>query len=111
MFSLMRNIGSSIGISMVISYLASRTQANHAALATFLNPSNLALKHAVESGTLSVATPAGLAAINAGLTAQAATLAYLQDFRLMMWITLAALPLVLLLKRPAAMRPGHAILD
>jgi DHA2 family multidrug resistance protein len=27
-------------------------------------------------------------------------LAYLQDFRLMMWITLAAIPLILLLRAP-----------
>jgi DHA2 family multidrug resistance protein len=111
MFSLVRNIGSSIGISMVISYLASRTQANHAALSAFVAPSNLALRHAAERGVVSVSTPTGLSALNAAVTQQAATLAYLQDFRLMMWITLAALPLVLLLKRPAAMRPGHAILD
>jgi len=37
------------------------------------------------------------------VTRQAATLAYLQDFRLMTWVTLAALPLVLLLRgRPTA---------
>ena len=41
----------------------------------------------------------------------AATLAYLQDFRLMMWITLAALPLVLLLRKPEAPAAGPAVLD
>jgi len=42
-----------------------------------------------------------LALINALVTKEAATLAYLQDFRLMMWISLAALPLILLLRKPA----------
>jgi DHA2 family multidrug resistance protein len=112
MFSLVRNIGSSIGISVVISYLASRTQANHAAFASYVQPSNLALRHAVESGIVSLASPAGLAAVNAAVTRQAATLAYLQDFRLMMWVSLAALPLVLLLRKPAAAAPGgHAVLE
>jgi DHA2 family multidrug resistance protein len=114
LFSLMRNIGSSIGISLVISYLAQRTQANHAALAAFIRPSNLALGQAVQAGALDVVSPAGLALINAQVTRQAATLAYLQDFRLMMWVTLAALPLLVLLKAPARRpAPGlvHAALD
>jgi len=37
-------------------------------------------------------------AIDAEVMRQASTLAYLQDFRLMMWITLSALPLILLLR-------------
>jgi DHA2 family multidrug resistance protein len=101
MFSLVRNIGSSIGISIVISYLAMRTQANHAALAAYVGPANLPLRHAVEIGAANVTSARGLALINAAVTRQAATLAYLQDFRLMMWITLAALPLILLLRAPA----------
>jgi len=100
LFSLMRNIGSSIGISLVISYLAQRTQANHAALAGFINPTNLALRHAAQAGVYNLGSPAGLAAINAQVSRQAATLAYLQDFRLMMWITLACLALIVLLRAP-----------
>lgn len=104
LFSLMRNIGSSIGISVVITYLAQRTQANHAAFADSINPFNLALRRAVEVGAVSLSTPEGLSAINAEVTRQAATLAYLQDFRLMMFVTLSALPLIFLLGKPA--RPG-----
>lgn len=98
LFSLMRNIGSSIGISVVMTYLAQRTQANHAVLADYINPFNLALKRAVEAGAYDLTTPQGLAAINGEVTRQAATLAYLQDFRLMMWITVAAIPLIILLR-------------
>lgn len=98
LFSLMRNIGSSIGISVVMTYLAQRTQANHAALADYINPFNLALKRAIEAGAYDLTTPQGLAAINGEVTRQAATLAYLQDFRLMMWITVAAIPLIILLR-------------
>jgi DHA2 family multidrug resistance protein len=102
LFSLMRNLGSSIGISLVISYLAQRTQVNHAALATFINPANLALQHAAQSGAINLASPFGIAALDAAVGRQAATLAYLQDFRLMMWVTLATLPLILLLRAPKA---------
>jgi DHA2 family multidrug resistance protein len=113
MFSLVRNIGSSIGISVVISYLALRTQANHAAFAAYINGSSVALRHAVETGVYNLTTPAGLAAIDAQVNRQAATLAYLQDFRLMMWVTLASLPLVFLLKAPAGRKPAkeYAAID
>ncbi|WP_136418963.1 DHA2 family efflux MFS transporter permease subunit [Herbaspirillum sp. ST 5-3] len=114
LFSLLRNIGSSIGISVVITKLSQNLQANHAALADYINPFNLALRQAVEAGAYNLNTPQGLAAINGEVTRQAATLAYLQDFRLMMWITLAAVPLIVLLRAPAKKAaPGevHAALD
>ncbi len=105
LFSLVRNIGSSIGISVVITYLSQRTQANHAALADYVNPFSLPLRQAVESGAYNLASPQGLAAIDGEVTRQAATLAYLQDFRLMMFITLAAIPLIVLLRAPARRAP------
>ena len=49
MFSLLRNIGSSIGISVVTTYLAQRTQINHAAFADYINPFNLALQISQET--------------------------------------------------------------
>ncbi|HUW51758.1 MAG TPA: DHA2 family efflux MFS transporter permease subunit [Sulfuricella sp.] len=101
LFSLMRNIGSSIGISVVITYLSQRTQANHAALADYINPFSLALRQATEAGVYNLTSPQGLTAINSEVTRQAATLAYLQDFRLMMFIALAAIPMIVLLQAPA----------
>jgi len=101
LFSLMRNIGSSIGISFVVAYLAERSQSNHANLADYITPFNQSLQHAVESGVYNLSTPQGLAAINGEVTRQAMTLAYLQDFQMMMFVTLAAIPLLLLLKAPA----------
>ncbi len=100
LFSLMRNIGSSIGISVVITELAQNTQANHVAFADFINPFSVPLRQAAEEGTYDIGTPEGLLAINGEVTRQAATLAYLQDFRLMMWVTLCAVPLVFLLRSP-----------
>ena len=114
LFSLMRNIGSSIGISVVITYLSRRTQANHAALADYINPFNLALRQATEAGSYSLSSTQGLMALNAEITRQAALLAYLQDFRLMMLVTLSAFPLVFLLRAPAQQRganQAHAALD
>jgi len=101
LFSLLRNIGSSIGISVVMTHLAQRIQANHAAYADYINPFSFALGRAAEAGFVDPHSAQGLAALDAQVNMQAATLAYLQDFRLMMWITLAALPLVVLLRAPA----------
>ncbi|MDH2915428.1 MAG: MFS transporter, partial [Gallionella sp.] len=100
LFSLMRNIGSSIGISVVITELAHNTQANHAAFSDYITPFSVPLRQAAEAGMYDTGTEQGLMAINGEVTRQAATLAYLQDFRLMMWVTLCAVPLILLLRSP-----------
>jgi DHA2 family multidrug resistance protein len=88
----------SISVSIVITQLARATQAEHARLVEFLNPFSLPLRGAVESGAIDTTTPQGLALLNAEVTRQAAALAYVQNFRLMMWITIASAPLVLLLR-------------
>ena len=67
-------------------------------MAGYIDPLRLAMSQAVEAGTVNLSTTQGLMAIDAEVMRQAATLAYLQDFRLMMWITLSALPLILLLR-------------
>ncbi|MFD1383194.1 DHA2 family efflux MFS transporter permease subunit [Rhodanobacter aciditrophus] len=101
LFSLLRNIGSSIGISIVATYLTQQTQINHAIFSEFVNPFNLGLSLAEQAGTYSTQSTQGLAALDAMVNVQAATLAYLQDFRLMMWVTVCALPLVFILSGPA----------
>jgi len=108
LFSLMRNLGSSIGISWVITKLSQNIQANHAAFADYLTPFSLPLRRAVEAGVYDITTPHGLTLLNSEVSRQAATLAYLQDFRLMMWVTLAAIPLLALLRAPARQRPVAA---
>ncbi len=101
LFSLLRNIGSSIGISIVATYLTQQTQINHAIFSEFVNPFNLGLSLAEQAGAYSTQSTQGLAALDAMVNVQAATLAYLQDFRLMMWVTVCALPLVFILSGPA----------
>jgi DHA2 family multidrug resistance protein len=101
LFSLIRNIGSGIGISVVISQLQQNIQKNHAAFADYITPFNLPLREVMERGIWNIHTTQGLVSLNSQVAKQAATLAYLQDFRLMMWITLCALPLILFLKNPA----------
>ncbi|MGN6521230.1 MAG: MDR family MFS transporter [Dokdonella sp.] len=94
-FSLMRNIGSSVGISIVMTLLSRNTQLNHAEIAARLTPygDNAAqLAAALGHGA------ANLAALNGEVTRQASAIAFLDDFWLMMVMTVVAMPLLLLLK-------------
>ncbi len=109
LFSLMRNLGSSIGISMVVSLLVRNTQASHAVLAEHIDPSRLALQQAIAAGSFNLDSTQGLVAMNAEVTRQATMVAYLQDFSLIMWIALATLPLILLLSKPALAQPAKAV--
>jgi DHA2 family multidrug resistance protein len=100
MFSLMRNIGSSIGISIVMFLLARNTQVNHAELSAAASPLNPMLQSGPASVFWSLSDAAGLTALNAEITRQAATIAYLDDFLFMMVLALAAIPLLPLLRSP-----------
>ena len=100
LYSLVRNMGSSIGISAVISYLGSRTQINHAILSEHIHSGNWALQWGIEQGLHQIITPEGLSQLDAQVARQAAMLAFVQDFQAMMWLTLAAIPLLALLHTP-----------
>jgi len=103
LFSLSRNIGSSIGISVMIYLLSHQTTRAHAILAESLLPFRAPLQHL--PALLAPDTPAGRALLDGLVTRQAALLAYLGDFYLMFLITLGALPLVLLMRHPDHAEP------
>lgn len=94
-FSLTRNIGSSVGISIVMTLLSRNTQINHAELASRLTPFG---NNAGAVNQALHATSGGLAALNGEVTRQAGGIAFLNDFWLMMIMTLAAIPLLALLR-------------
>lgn len=100
LFSLVRNIGSSIGISIMIVLVSRNTQISHADLTSHLTPFSPALR---TFDTLTETTGTSLpvmSILNSEVTRQAAAIAYLNDFRLMMYITLAAIPLLAFMKVP-----------
>ncbi|WP_395683993.1 DHA2 family efflux MFS transporter permease subunit [Dokdonella sp.] len=94
-FSLMRNIGSSVGISVVMTLLSRNTQLNHAEIASRLTPFG---DNAAQIAATVGHSAGGLAALNGEVTRQASGIAFLNDFWLMMVMTLAAIPLLLLLR-------------
>lgn len=100
MFSLMRNIGSSIGISIVVTMLAQNTQVNHADMANIMTPFRTGLQSPWLPQVWNWQTTPGVVALNGEVTRQAATIAYLNDFTFMMWVTLLSAPLLLLLRKP-----------
>src|SRR6185503_2516807 len=71
LFSLMRNIGSSVGISIVTAFLTRGTQINHSQLAEHVSPYMEALKAPGYPAMWSLNTTGGLAALNEELTRQA----------------------------------------
>ncbi|HXP31952.1 MAG TPA: DHA2 family efflux MFS transporter permease subunit [Stellaceae bacterium] len=107
LFSLVRNLGSSIGISIVENVLARTMQASHASLAEHANPFNQALRLPGVQSMWDLHTQTGLAMLDAEINRQAAMVAYLDDFKLMMIVTLAMIPLVLLLRKPRERRTSE----
>ncbi len=112
LFSLMRNIGSSIGISLVTFLLTRNTQIMHSELVQHVTPFNEALRQPGVAEIWDLATAAGRAALNAEITRQATIIAYSDDFKLMMIVALGAVPFIFLL-RGAKQRAGadHAVLE
>jgi DHA2 family multidrug resistance protein len=98
-FSLTRNLGSSIGISIVETLLTRNTQVVHSTLAEHVTRFSPILRDRLPNGLPSLQTLAGL---NAAVTQQAAMIAYNNDFKLMTVLSLASIPLVLLLRKGRA---------
>jgi MFS transporter, DHA2 family, multidrug resistance protein len=98
--SLMRNLGGSIGISILEAQLANNTQTVHSRLVEQLRPDNPVAHAPYLAAPFSLTGPSGIAALNAEATRQAAMVAYIDDFVLMTMIVLACLPLLLLLQGP-----------
>jgi DHA2 family multidrug resistance protein len=106
-FSLMRNIGGSVGISIVEALLVENTQTVHSRLVEHVRPDN-PLVHTLGPG-YSLTSPHGIAALNAEVTRQASMVAYIDNFYLMVIVILVALPFLLLLRRPKRAGAGPAV--
>ncbi len=109
-YNLSRNIGSSVGISVVNTMLTRNTQVNHAAIARQVSSFNRQLLDPDVARFWSPFTAAGRAALNAVITRQAQIIAYIDDYKLLMIATIAAIPLLIIFRRPGqARRPDHTL--
>lgn len=107
LMNLSRNIGGSAGISVVTALLGRNIQASHSELGQHIPDPGLAANDPVIVSTFGGSADTLLAVANGLVNRQAAMIAYLDDFKLMMILTLVTIPLVLVLKRPAAAKPGE----
>jgi DHA2 family multidrug resistance protein len=115
LFSLFRNIGAAIGVSVTSAMLSHNTQVLHEEIGSFVTPFNRALQ---DGGAIARAWDPththGAVALNAIVNQQAQIIAYMNDYWMMIFTTLPSLLLLLLMRRPRASAPAdpaHAAMD
>jgi len=104
-----RNLGGTFGISLVQTMLARRSQVHQAQYVESLNNLNPNYVYGLQHQTQALmangmsqadALRAAPALVYRALTTQAQMLSYIDIFHVLMWVIFAALPLVLLLRKP-----------
>jgi DHA2 family multidrug resistance protein len=115
LFSLVRNIGSSIGISLVQTLLVRNTVIAHASLTERITYSNPAWHNPAVAKAYDLSTLGGAAFLDGSVTQQAAMIAYIDDFWLMLYLTLAVTPLLLFIRPPRRQQTAdadtHAVME
>jgi MFS transporter, DHA2 family, multidrug resistance protein len=109
LYSLSRNIGSSVGISVVNALLTRNTQINHAEIAQHVTAVNRAFENPPVTQFWNPLTAAGRAALDAVITRQAQIIAYIDDYKLLMIATLAVLPLLIVFKKAPRGSADHTL--
>ena len=107
-YNLSRNIGSSVGISVVNALLTTNTQVNHADIATSVTSVNRVFERPSISQFLNPVTAAGRAALDQLVSQQAVIISYIDDYKLLMLATLAVVPLVFLFTKTNS-TPDHTV--
>ena len=101
LFSLARNIGAAIGVSVTSAMLARNTQVLHSEIGASVNPFNRALHDgAAVQQHLDPATHHGAAMLDHIINQQAQIIAYIDDYKMMIFTTLPALLLLFLMRKP-----------
>ncbi len=108
MWTLIRNIGSSVGISLMVANLVNNTAIFHSQIAEFVTPFNEAMRLPDVAGKFATTSPQGLAALDGLVTQQAVTIAYANDFLIMAYFSLIGLPLILMFQPTKAASPTRA---
>jgi MFS transporter, DHA2 family, multidrug resistance protein len=111
LYNLARNIGSSVGISVVNALLISNTQVNHAEIGAHVIAVNRAFEQPSVAQFLNPVTAAGRAALDSVITRQAQIIAYIDDYKLLMIATLAAIPLLIVFKKSGAGGATHTAVE
>ena len=101
LFSLLRNIGAAIGVSVTSTVLATNAQGLHEALGAQVTPFNRVLQdYTVTQTYLNPGTAKGVAMLDGIVTYQAQIIAYANNYVLLICTTLPALLLLFLMRGP-----------
>ena len=100
-FTMMRNFGSSLFISLAVLVLVRSTSINYARMTEFITPYREGLLFTAGPVGWSTETVTGLLRISGELQRQAAMIGYINAFYLMAFTSAAAVPLALLLRNAA----------
>jgi DHA2 family multidrug resistance protein len=97
---LVRNVGAAAGISILQALTVRASASVHARLAEGIRPDNPVLARAAPGFDFN--NPSSVAVMSAQIDRQASMVSYVDVFWLLFIFTLAAMPLVALLRRPRA---------
>jgi DHA2 family multidrug resistance protein len=117
MLTLLRNVASSIGISIVIAQLTEGGRRVYAVLNEHITPFNHAMQMPDVRGLIDMNTDSGRALADAMLAVQAQIIAFSQDYQMVMLFTLCTIPLAIMIgSTKAALRkqsvaPEHAVME
>jgi MFS transporter, DHA2 family, multidrug resistance protein len=117
MLTLMRNVASSIGISVVIAQLTEGSRRVYAVLSQHINPFNQAMQMPDVRGMIDLGTDKGRAMADVMVSLQAQIIAFSQDYQMVMLFTLCAIPLAIMIGsskaalRKQSLAPEHAVVE
>ena len=96
---MIRSTGGAIGISVMVFLITQNTQRLHAALGADITPYNMHGNMAAASAHVSTHSTQSLMMLDRLVTGQGQMMAYIDDFRLMMILTLLTFPFILIFRR------------
>ena len=117
MLTLMRNVASSVGISIVIAQLTEGGRRIYANLSEHINPFNHAMQMPSVSSMIDMNTDTGRAMADAMVAVQAQIIAFSQDYQLVMLFILCSIPLAIIIGstkaalRAQAVPADHAVME
>ena len=117
MLTLMRNVASSIGISLVIAQLTQGSRYTYAVMSEHINPFNHALQMPVVRDMINLGTDQGRALADAMVKVQSQIIAFSHDYQLVMIFTACAIPLTIMIGstkavlRAQSAAPDHAVME
>jgi DHA2 family multidrug resistance protein len=117
MLTLMRNVASSIGISIVIAQLTEGSRHVYAVLSQHVNPFNHAMQMPDVRSMIDMSTDKGRAMMDVMVNLQAQIIAFSHDYQMVMLFTLCAIPLTIMIGstkaslRKQQMAPDHAVIE